>query len=93
MKVFWNLSWYGGGPSNLTESTSSVFSAKLQLTERDVNLAKASFIDVTLENLQSQVRLTKLDRFSSNRLTESRFSIAMTYFVLVFLSKLLFIKE
>jgi hypothetical protein len=57
MKVFWNLAWYGGGPSNLTDSTSNVFSAKLQLTERDVNLVKTSFFDVTLENLQSQVRL------------------------------------
>jgi hypothetical protein len=63
MKVFWNLAWYGGGPSNLTESTSNVFSVKLQLTEKDVNLAKTSFLDVTLENLQLQVRLTKLDRF------------------------------
>ena len=61
IKTFWNLAWFGGSQNLFkqvdTVIASNLFSEKLQLSEKELTLAKNSFLDFNLETLSDQVHL------------------------------------
>ena len=61
IKTFWNLAWFGGSQNLFkqvdTVIPSNLFSEKLQLSDKELSLAKNSFLDFNLDNLYNQVRI------------------------------------
>jgi hypothetical protein len=58
IKTFWNLAWFGGWKNlfkQVDTQTSNLFSPKLQLTEKEMTLAKISYPGFSLDSLLDQV--------------------------------------
>ena len=58
IKTFWNLAWFGGWKNlfkQVDTLTPNLFSSKLQLSEKEMNLAKSSFLDYSMDTLLDQV--------------------------------------
>lgn len=63
IKTYWNLIWFGGYKNLFREVdtiTSDLFSAKLQLTEKEMVFLKNSFLEHSLDTLPDQVTRTMI---------------------------------